>query len=552
MKTLPIDKVLNLDFDYVQSKKMGEYLYDVETNRSIEKLKKHFKDANVIEALGGVQNVTTLMNALNNSVLEQKGKTKAQEPWEKKLEQSVSFLQAKGARIALGSVNQLIKQTIPIMINTITNLGRDIDLFFEASKYKTDLPMYDELNIGLRGSTKAGYIKETDLKNIKEANFDTNNLNKGLTKATEIATKIGESSLKALEAGDVVVARQAFLAYYMKSLREQGIDISKRNFREEHKNINKKAAAYAEQMVSRNQNPNDGSSVAQIYKKRGFGGVALKAVAPFSGFSLNMRGKLTNDVYKIKSGLVGEGLQSITSTLLEQMTFNAIKLTLLGSGVKYLSDYIYEAFGLGDEDDEEEKKKKEAFYKEKQSLKFITNTVSDFLFSGMGTYTQKQLETLMNFISKAANGEEYFYHYEPEKYGESDSFSSLGIYGIPLKTASNWYELTKDLDGQTTFLTKGGFEDKTTSIDVNLTPEEKNLLAFMWTIESLNLVGFRDSYVNNINSSLQRRYKRRKEKLLGNKPILVKTKGKSSELNKRSNSSSKDDSQQKTSSITPY
>ena len=87
----------------------------------------------------------------------------------------------------------------------------------------------------------------------------------------------------------------------MQDLKRQGIKLDDINWQTEHENPNLEAAAYAEQQVSRTQNPNDVSSGSSFYRdSRGTSGFFKNLVLPFSTFVVNAGSH--HDVQKILYG----------------------------------------------------------------------------------------------------------------------------------------------------------------------------------------------------------------------------------------------------------
>ena len=134
----------------------------------------------------------------------------------------------KSARLALGSVTQLPKQYLSVLVNTSVNLGTDIPLLFEAyrvSGFRNNLELFDKFNIGLRGSTIAGYNKENAI--FADENAGTVDRTKAILYDVNKASKaLYDGTMKALELSDVSIARTTWLAFYMKSLKKQGIVIT--------------------------------------------------------------------------------------------------------------------------------------------------------------------------------------------------------------------------------------------------------------------------------------------------------------------------------------
>ena len=493
-QNLPKNAVLDLDFDNVQSKKFHEANYDVETSKTISKLRRAFSDPEVAKALGGVSNLRILENAVRSAVLVQKNKLPVPKKIERMAVRALSVLQAKGARVALGSVTQLPKQYISVAWNTLANLGVESPLFFKALSVSNNLELFDKVNVGQRGGTKAGYNKEADFSEIEKANFG-NTVEKGMSKVGEVGAKVSDGIMKSLEVSDVSVARTSWLAFYMSNLKSQGIDINTIDWKNEHLNINKEASAYAEQQVSRNQNPNDASSMAEFYHDRGWGQVVKNVVMPFSTFSANQRGRMTNDLQMIAfGGEKGEAFKSLAATLVEQSVFNGIKIKLLSSGATLGANALLGAFGYTDDDNK--------IVDQHQFQKWATSVFSDFFFSGMGSLPQEGLQHLTNQITNIASGKQYFYNYDPAKFGQPEFIKYMGIYGTPLSASYELYDDAQYIDG-----VQGKFAGKDKEdIQTEMTSREKNISRMIFMIDALNLVGVSDAFVTQMNRKVKRKF----------------------------------------------
>ena len=116
-------------------------------------------------------------------------------------------------------------------------------------------------------------------------------------------------------------------------------NISSIDWQNEHKNPNQDAAAYAEQMVSRLQNANDSSSMADAFKDTNTAKRVLKNMAlPYSTFAVNQRARMTSDLQKIIHGSIDgreDALKSLSATIVEQAVFNGIKLYVLKNAAIY-------------------------------------------------------------------------------------------------------------------------------------------------------------------------------------------------------------------------
>ena len=509
-KFLPKGLVLDLDFDKVQAKMLYDNLYDLKTADGISLLKNFLSNPENIDRIGGTRNMEALKNMMHNTILAQKQALPFENSdFAKALDKIAGSVMMKSARLALGSVTQLPKQYLSVLVNTSVNLGTDIPLLFEAyrvSGFRNNLELFDKFNIGLRGTTIAGYNKENAI--FADENAGTVDKTKAILYDVNKASKaLYDGTMKALELSDVSIARTTWLAFYMKSLKKQGVDITKIDWSKEHENPNQEAAAFAEQTVSRLQNANDASSMADAFKNTSTYAKVIKNMAmPYSTFAVNQRARMTSDMQKIVHGSIdgrAEALKSLFATLVEQATFNGFKIYVLGNGAQYIAELFLTGI-LGWDDEEAEYLFKNA--KKYATQKFVTNTLSDFLFSGMGSFTQTGLQLASNKLTKLINGEEYFYNYknDPEKTGIPNSISALGAYGTSVSTFLGLANDMKYLDGEGDEIVKGGGTNNLVMRPKELSKESKQLVYLTFMIDALALAGLGDQYISQINQKIKK------------------------------------------------
>jgi hypothetical protein len=489
MPVPPKNSVLDLDFDSVQSRKYYETNYDVETSKAVAQAKQFLQSDDAVELLGGKENRKTVTEAVQKSVALQRGQSFTTDKLAKTVIKFLNPLQGKAVRIALASIAQLPKQYISIGFNTMVNLGTDFGLFAKALGVSNKLQLFDQFNIGLRGETKAGYNKEVDTGEIERALVGNNREKIGAAVGKK-ASQLSEFLMSGLVKSDISVARTSWLAFYMQSLKQQGVDVRKVDWQNEHLSPNMKAAAYAEQMVSRNQNPNDASSMANIYKQDKSGWLTLirNVILPFSSFSVNMRMRMTNDVQKLFTASTKEGkkeaAKSLLATATEQAAFNALKVFFIGQLTTFGAKAVAKALGF-DDDDDEEKKKQEA---EKRKKKWLANTASDLFFSGMGSGTQSLMQDGINKINQLLAtkvDEEGNKVFVPDLFYTPDKtwLDGLGMYSIAPKKVMDVLKDGKLLTYGADKVTKGGFKPETERVD--LTPEEQKTMLLIGVIDGL-------------------------------------------------------------------
>lgn len=545
---LPAGTAYDLDFDSVQAERFFDTNYDLETAPAIAKVRAFFDDPASANLLGGEKNKRQIMDGVKQAVLKQKNKQLPAPELERNFVRALNVLQAKGARIALGSISQLPKQYLSVASSTVINLGSDIGLFFKALGISNKIQLFDQSSIAVRGGAKAGYNHDADVAAI-ERSVSGNNLIRNTREALSGLTKIAETSMSALVNSDVSVARTSWLAYYMQDLKRQGQDISTIEWDKAHESFNPEAAAYAEQMVSRSQNPNNNTELGALYRDTKGGSMVLKnMLLPFSSFSVNQRVRMTNDMQKLlRGGEKAEAARSLAATAIETGVFNAIKIYALGTLTTMGARALASMFGFWDDEDEEKSKAyEEVEIKIGESSLNVTdkqkrlagNMMSDYFFSGMGGMTQQAIQKGMNFIYSNIATENYpnagketkspnlFYILDPVK--QDAQWSDWGMYGI---TPAQYINATKNAEeailGTTDQVVKGGMGEKVETETVDITSDEQNMAMLNFVINSFALFGVGDAEVTNMNRKMGSiMEKKMKERYGGENTLIISSKGK--------------------------
>ena len=193
-----------------------------------------------------------------------------------------------GAGMVLGSPLQAIKQTIPIIPNTVINAGKlgftgafdpNFNNFLNESGYAT----------GLRGVESQLEISSLN----KKIELAAEGTPAQLAKAIENANKWWLKTF--LVKPDVFIARSSWQAYYEQSLERQGISTKGIDY-SDHK-INEKAGDYAEEMVSRQQNVSDQDLAGEWFTKNTPDAKILKKIfLNMAAFRMNQSARLGADL----------------------------------------------------------------------------------------------------------------------------------------------------------------------------------------------------------------------------------------------------------------
>ncbi len=549
---LPANTVYDLDFDSVQGERFYDTNYDLETAPHIAKVRAFFSTPESEKLLGGTHNKKFVMESIKNAVLKQKNKQLQAPELERNAVKALNILQAKGARIALGSISQLPKQYISVASSTVANLGTDMGLYFQALRVSNKIKLFDQSSIAMRGDTKAGYNHDMDIASIDRSVLG-NSFVRNSRQALSTMAKVAETAMSALVKSDVSVARTSWLSYYMQDLKKQGVDINKIDWNKAHEDYNKEAGAYAEQMVSRSQNPNNNTELGSLYRDTKGGSMILKnMILPFSSFAVNQRVRMTNDLQKlIKGGNKSEAARSLAATFLEQGIFNAIKVYGLGALTTSGARGLAAAFGFWDDQDEKKAKAYEDINikigdmdisTSDKHKKFVANTISDFYFSGMGGGTQQVMQKGMNWLysnmatetypngGKANTHPKAFYTFDPSKDDQTD-FSNWGMYGIlPTQIQSFKKHASEAVLGETEKVIKGGMEGVKQTETVKITDNERALFVANFLINAAGIVGVPlagDAEVQNANRKLQKiMEKKMQSRYGGERDLKIFSKGK--------------------------
>ena len=321
-----------------------------------------------------------------------------------------------GASLGLGGATQIIKQTVSVAMSTALQTKGSFNIY--AGKSFNDWLDTTGASVANRGQESISAIESANKKiQSFSGNFD---------KSIDKINKLTQWQLKLfLSRPDVFVARAAFKSYYEQFLKDNGYDVSKINWdtwadtikREGIEELNKEAIVYADTMVSRQQNVSDERLAGEaLASENDWVKLARKFMLPFASFSINQRARLINDIITIINKTsskedVSIAFRSLTGTLVEQATFQAINFSL---GMLFYS--IAQGITGHDDDEEEwkERMKKSTQYPLRSLAADITSPTPlvddlfidfyDLILSNMAAPSESE-------INKAINDEEKLREY---------------------------------------------------------------------------------------------------------------------------------------------
>lgn len=363
-------RYVNLDFDISNARSMKAALVDINTAASIRKIDGFLKSPSISKVIEEGKDEELLKKRINSYIRRSKHKAVITDATLMELDSAFNYLASFGAVKALGGLGAPIKQTVPVMINTIINAGpQNMSLISVMS----DSDMHDWINRnGLRVSNRgmeATTAVETANKYLdKVAGSKGEALGKGLMKINEFWLK------KFLQQPDVWIARSSFIAYYKQALRRKGVDVSNIDWKTHE--IDRSASDYAEHMVDRQQNVSDSAMMGEMFASElaGFK-IARKTLLPFANFIMNQKSRMYSDFRTATSSEATKedkvaALRSLSGLTIELATYQYIGY-LIGGLIK---SFAANLVGYEPDDEEEEKNKKNAI--QNASNQYIKDVLS--------------------------------------------------------------------------------------------------------------------------------------------------------------------------------
>jgi hypothetical protein len=436
-KPMANDSYISLDFDSDFNKKYGEFLMDFNTAAAQWQIK-GFLDSDAFNDIYQNKEDAELAREWIKSYVD--SKKKKSRPTDNDMRRFIKMLNVAGGFVGarvLGQARQVLKQTIPVAVNTIINAGR-LDIHLIANKSAMDFIDKSGYSISNRGLGSSANIESafSEIGSAIETKTD---------KALDKMNKINSMWLNLfLVKPDVAIARASWLSYYMGNLpkgERSNIDWAT------HK-INKKAADFAEMMVSRQQNISDEDLGGKLYTdKSPAANIIRKVVFPFSNFVLNQKTRMYNDFIVALSNSASKedrviAARSLIGMTTEILTFNAVS-AYLGYVVRSIAQNL-----IGSEPDEEDIKKAKAMAVKST----LTNLTTDF-FSPIPP-TDGMVIGLGNLLIDAFQDEEALEEegIEPISLYTRDpqsEFDTWGAYGMGINIVKEGAEISDMAFGET-------------------------------------------------------------------------------------------------------
>jgi hypothetical protein len=427
---LPKGRVLSLGFDTQNYRNLKDAMTDINTAPSIKQIKgamnsKYFDKVFVNESSRRI-----IKDRIYKYVELKRGKnfeTEANRAILNRIRQATAL----GVRMVLGGVTQPLKQMVP-MANTTVNAG--IINTTVAAKLMLNQEVRDAVdNSGLPIANR-GAASQADMEsiNLRIKNTTENIVNKGITKLDQLNRYIID---KTLVYTDVAVAKTSFVAYYIKAMKKEGIEVSDIDWK---KPLNKEASSYAMQQVNRQQNVSDADLQGDLFtNKNVWVQVGRKTLFPFANFLLNQKTRMYSDLNTLYRNPTASkqdkkaALKSLGGLGVETIAFNSI-----GFAINQILTALY--YAIKGEDESEEEKEKRI----KNQFRGKVGNVSRDILSPIPLLDGVILGGVNYALEIIADPEDK----DPFKVFSNDKKSFIqraGVLGIAAQKSSNLYEMAK-------------------------------------------------------------------------------------------------------------
>src|SRR5690606_35061783 len=431
------------------------------------------------EALGGVDNKRAIIRYYNKAESVARSLGKDYNDATRLVEEVTSSLRTLGYSAALGSVDQFAKQYAPVALNTAMNLGGDFGLFFShINKPGEATPLLEMYTIGQRGK-RLGGVERGESTRYKIQSKYRSKILKAVGKVHKLSDKMASVLMASLQKGDVSVAERSWIAYYLKSLKDQGVDLKTVDMSTEHTKqddeIRKKAAAYAEQAVKVTQVVSNPEELPAIMRTQQGAETWLKnIIIPFSSFAVNNKARVIESIRQVRTNPdSGEAVRQLAGVLLETALFGTMKYFILSQVWKLVRNGVRNLFDLGDEEDEDFK------FRAKQLYSGIYKELVPFAVGQVGESAATEMANRIAYLFARPDvpyrkwKDAPIYQYKDHKGG-----LDLGLYSVSIERVQNAIEdmeMVRDLKSSNTVTKTTPWGDR----EVNLSEDEKNFLIFM-------------------------------------------------------------------------
>jgi hypothetical protein len=337
---------IDLDFDNNMFRQYRNALVDLYTAGPIRQFEGFFNSEENEKILGSNEDLEIIKGAMIDYVRTKKGSNFVTDDGLAVLNKLTDYMAQFGAARALVGIGQFVNQFSSGMTNTIINAGEYIrptdfskDVFEFISKSGRSIANVggDEILVAMGEVDKS--IEKADLNNRPDQ---------------YVLKFIAKENMRLFNImvayPDAIARKLAWMAYYRKSLVEQGL-LGFTESVDTTKPVNDKAADYAQLMVDRNMDSTDAALRGKLFTSKSSAVKILRSIFfPFASFGINQKNRMWNDLNSLFSGKdIATSSRSLVSIAGEIAVYNSIRYYI----AKAILTSALSALGYDDDDQEE-------------------------------------------------------------------------------------------------------------------------------------------------------------------------------------------------------
>ena len=328
-------------------------------------------------------------------------------PIDRTLDKFTGFFNQVAMVTQLGSVRQVVAQTVPATVRLM--LSRP-DLIPEIMKSGATAITGDNMaliNKYAIGEAGRKFLEGQYVSHTSSARNEVYRAMEGYGKVVREGTYTTqrmfnfarEKFLYPLAMADMAAKRLAWLTYYQESLDKQGIDYNTNRLPD-----NKIAAETANRLTANIASSMTAGGQAKIFKSRGVTGAAVYTLLPFASFSSNAKNELVRNIQQIYRGVGMEKLKAVSGTtgiMAETVAFEALKAYLFSPIYMAAGISLYKMMGsyFGFDDDENMAEYVDIKQMNKED-NFLFNTVYRITVDGTGAVIENAAGEFFNDMNK--------------------------------------------------------------------------------------------------------------------------------------------------------
>jgi len=336
---LPEGRYVSFDFDIDNFNSMDKALTDIYTASAIQKFYGASQSSDFDEVFGDTAGL--IRDRVASYIKKIKGRDEF--TGNKEFNKVLNTVAKFGVSKALGGVSAALKQTFPVMANTLVNAGR-----FDFAQ-REDLAW---VNGSMMSIANRGLEAETAIDSA-DSKIDVNTSDTLRSIGKKIDSLQGMYLKAFLQAPDVYVAKSSFISYYKQYMKRKGLS-TELNQGE----YNQDALEYAMMWVDRQQNVSD-NDLAGEFLSGSRHSMTRKVVASFASFVINQKARMMADLRVLNpanKAVTNEdrkaAARSLTGLMVELTIFHTMSAAIR-EAFKMAAKGL---FGDDDDDDKEEDK----------------------------------------------------------------------------------------------------------------------------------------------------------------------------------------------------